>query len=60
MLYDRKIIKQHIMLRTEAQTATDQCHVLADVITIDVGPATGGRKQPWKQKSIKFINAHVF
>lgn len=60
VLYDSKIIKQHIMLRTESQTATDQSHVLADVITIDVGPATGGRKQPWKQKLIKFINALVF
>lgn len=60
MLYDSKIIKQHIMLGTEPQTATDQSHVLADVIAVDVGPAAGGRKQPWKQNSITFINAFVF
>ena len=52
VLHNSKIVKQHIMLRTESQTATDQSHILADVITIDVGPATSGGKQPWKQKSI--------
>lgn len=60
MLYDSEIIKQHIVLRTEPQTATDQSHVLAYVVAVDVGPAAGGRKQPWKQKSIMFINAFVF
>lgn len=50
VLSDSKVIKQHIMLRTEPQTAADQSHVLADVVPVDVGPATGGRKQSWKQE----------
>lgn len=56
VLSDSQVIKQHVVLRTESQTATDQSHVLADVITVDVGPAAGGRKQPWKQKSKNYIN----
>lgn len=51
VLSDSKVVEQHIVLRTESQTATDQSHVLADVITVDVGPAAGGRKQPWKHES---------
>lgn len=48
VLSDSKVIKQHVMLGTETQTAADQSHVLTDVVTVDVGPATGGRKQPCK------------
>lgn len=50
VLSDSKVIKQHVMLRTESQTAADQSHVLTDVVTTDIGPATGGRKQPCKHK----------
>lgn len=51
VLPDSQVIKQHIMLRTESQTAADQSHILTDVITIDIGPAAGGRKQPCKNKT---------
>ncbi len=50
MLPDSKVIKQYVMLGTEPQTAADQSHVLTDVITVDIGPATGGRKQPCNNK----------
>lgn len=45
---DSKVIKQNVMLGTESQTAPDQSHVLADVVTVNISPATGGRKQPCK------------
>lgn len=55
VLSDSKVIKQHIMLRTESQTAADQSHILTDVITIDIGPTTGGRKQPCKHKGKDYL-----
>lgn len=50
VLSNSKVIKQYVMLGTESQTAADQSHVLTDVITVDIGPATGGGKQPCKHK----------
>lgn len=42
---DREVVKQHVVLRTQSQTAADQSHVLTDVVPTDVGSATGGREK---------------
>lgn len=46
VLPDSEVVKQDVVLRTEAQAAADQSHILTDVVAVDVGPAAGGRKQP--------------
>lgn len=45
-----KVIKQYIVLGTKSQAASDQSHVLTDVVTTDISPAAGGRKQAWNMK----------
>ena len=50
VLSDCEVIKQYVVLGTESQAAADQSHVLTDVVTVDVGPATGGRKKTCKHK----------
>lgn len=50
-----EVVKQNIMLRTEAQTASDQSHVLTDVVTIYVGPTAAGRKQTCNVKETEQI-----
>ena len=60
VLPDCEVVKQHVVLGTEAQAAADQSHVLTDVVTVDVGPAAGGRKQPCKHthnQSVQIIKA---
>lgn len=49
VLPDGEVVEQDVVLRTEAQAAADQGHVLADVVAVDVGPAAGGRKQPCEE-----------
>lgn len=46
VLPDSEVVKQDVVLRTEAQAAADQSHILTDVVAVDVSPAAGGRKQP--------------
>lgn len=50
-----KVIKQYIMLGTKSQAASDQSHVLTDVVTTDISPAAGGRKQTWNMKEGSLI-----
>lgn len=50
VLSHSKVIKQYVMLGTEPKTASDQSHVLTDVVTIDISPATGWGKQTCKYK----------
>lgn len=53
VLPDGEVVEQDVVLRTEAQAAADQSHVLADVVAVDVGPAAGGRKQPCEDKQVE-------
>lgn len=46
VLPDGEVVEQDVVLRTEAQAAADQSHILTDVIAVDVSPAAGGREQP--------------
>lgn len=42
MLPDCQVIKEDVMLRTQTEAASNQSHVLTDIITVDISPATCG------------------
>lgn len=56
MLPDREVVKKHIMLWAKAETAADQCHILAYIIAIDVSSAAARRKQAWKKTRNNVLN----
>ena len=49
---DGEVVKHHVVLRTQSQALADQSHVLADVVAVDVCPATGGGVQTWEGGNI--------
>lgn len=57
VLSDCKVIKQYVMLGTEAQTAADQSHVLTDVVPVDISSATGRGKQTWSTSAGELISS---
>lgn len=59
MLSYCKVIKQYVVLGTKSQAASDQSHVLTDVVPVDVGSATGGREQAWHMKAGGLITNYL-
>lgn len=45
MFSDGEIVEEHVVLRTQTQTAADQSHVLTYVVTVNIRTTTAGWEQ---------------
>ncbi len=53
---DGEVVEEHVVLRTQAEAAADQSHILTYVVTSNVRTAAAGREKAWEWRDKESLN----